>query len=147
LIRLSVWAGGSPILYLTDEQLIAWHSARAKAVGSATVCSEISHGRQFYRWAQSERYRVDDPTARLIIPRVVLGLPRPIADRNLMFAIMAATDREVRAILALAAFAGLRSHEIAQLDWVSIDLAADEPQIRVEEGKGGKVAGCRCRKG
>jgi hypothetical protein len=79
---------------------------------SQTLRTDTSHLRQFYR-LQREGYRDDDPSVRLIMPRTVRGLPRPIKDSDLMFAITSATDRQVKAILALPAFAGLRAGEIA----------------------------------
>lgn len=134
LARLSDWAEG-PVLYLTEAQLKEWQSQRAKRIEAESLRTDTSHLRQFYRWAQREAYRVDDPTIRLIMPRVYRRLPRPIADVKLAEAMQGA-DLYMCAILALAAFAGLRAMEVAQLDWAEVSVA--DKQVRVEEGKGGR---------
>lgn len=136
LARLNEWADGRPLLYLSETELKAWQTERARQIEPESLRTDTSHVRQFYRWAQREQFRTDDPTLRLIMPRVYRRLPRPIADR-LLFAAMDQADPQTKAILALASFAGLRACEIAPLDWSEVDLS-HERQIRVEEGKGGK---------
>lgn len=136
LARLGNWAGG-PILYLTEVQLKDWQTMRSKQVSPEALRTDTSHLRQFYRWVQREGFRVDDPTARLIMPRVHRRLPRPIADALLAEAMLGA-DPHTKAILALAALAGLRACEIAQLDWSEVGLVDEKPHLRIEEGKGGK---------
>lgn len=135
LARLTRWAGG-PILYLTEQQLKDWQNTRAKEIQSEPLRTETSHVRQFFRWAVLEDYRADDPTLRLPMPRVHRHLPRPISDEQLHEA-MEAGDPPMRAILGLAAFAGLRACEISQLDWSEVGLFDSAPHIRIEEGKGG----------
>jgi integrase len=56
--------------------------------------------------------------------------PRPIGDDRLAAA-MAAADPEMTAILALAAFAGLRAIEIAKLDWAEVGIGQRRPHLRV----------------
>lgn len=133
--RLWRWNGG-PILYLTEDVLKRWQAQRATEIQPEPLRTEMSHHRQFYRWCVREGYRDDDPTLRLDLPRVPRHLPRPIRDELLAEA-MAGADVETAAILALAAFAGLRACEIARLDWSEVGLGDRIPQIRVVEGKGG----------
>lgn len=135
LARLRRWAHG-PILYLEERQLRDWQAQRAAEIQPEPLRTEMSHVRQFYRWACRERYRDDDPTMRLELPRVARRLPRPIKDQALAAA-MAAADLAMSAILALAAFAGLRACEIAQLDWSEVGLDERSPHVRIVDGKGG----------
>lgn len=135
LHRLSLWAGG-PVLYLTEQDLQAWQAQRSKEIQPEPVRTELSNVRQFYRWAQREGFRTDEPTLRLEMPRASRRLPRPIRDAKLIEA-MAAADIYTQAILALAAFAGFRACEIAQLDWSEVGIGDRSPQIRIVEGKGG----------
>lgn len=136
LRRLHRWAGG-PVLYLSEADLNRWHKDRARQIQPEPLRTEISHLRQFYRWCQRENFRPDDPTLRIEMPRVHRRLPRPIRDAKLAEAMLAA-DPENAAILALAAFAGLRAHEIAQLDWSEVGERDSSPHIRVIDGKGGR---------
>ncbi len=52
-----------------------------------------------------------DPTARIVRPKQRRVLPRPIGDEDLELAIRTA-PAQMRAMLTLAAFAGLRVQEI-----------------------------------
>lgn len=136
LTRLGEWAN-SPVLYLTEVELKAWQTARSKMIQPESLRTETSHLRNFYGWAREEKYRVDDPAIRLIMPRVVRRLPRPIADALLAQAMELAPD-DMAAILALAALAGLRACEIAVLDWAEVE-SFDQSQPHLEaNGKGGK---------
>lgn len=135
LIRLREWAG-RPILTLDEPDLRRWQAERWARVQPEAMRTDMSHHRQFYRWAQREGYRNDDPTLRIELPRVGRRLPRPIADRLLADAI-AAADEFMCGILGLAAFAGLRACEIAALMWADVTLDGVNPLVRVHEGKGG----------
>lgn len=135
LRRLAKWAGG-PILYLTEDDLLRWQIQRMREIQPEPVRTEMSHARQFYRWCQRERLREDDPTIRLELPRVARRVPRPMRDRQLAQA-LAAADPHTAAILALAAFAGLRAIEVARLSWSEVGVGDMSPQIRINHGKGG----------
>lgn len=133
--RLSRWAEG-PILYLSEEQLERWQDARVEQITPAARRSELSHAREFYRWAVRERLLRDDPTMRLEMPRAPRGVPRPMAEADVARAI-AGADPRMAALLGLAAFAGLRACEIARLDFSEVDFGSQTPMIRVVDGKGG----------
>lgn len=134
LTRLARWLGG-PILYATEDHLRAWQEDRAAAITAGSRAVELSHVREFYRWAQREDYRTDDPTLRLRAPRTPRRLPRPIAD-DILSAALAGADPTMAVVLGLAAFAGLRAGEIAQLDWSEVELTSPGV-IRIVDGKGG----------
>jgi site-specific recombinase XerD len=135
LARLSRYLDG-PILYADAPTLRDWQDERARQLTPSGRGAELSNVREFYRWAQREGYRPDDPTTRLPMPRAPRRVPRPIADRDLLVA-MASAEPDVAVILALAAFAGLRACEIARLDWSEVALREDPPMLRVVAGKGG----------
>lgn len=133
LARLSRHIGG-PVLYAGEDQLSGWQSDRARSLAPATRRTELSTVREFYRWAVRERYRSDDPTLNLPMPRAPRRLPRPMADGPLAEAIGEA-DPVMAVILGLAAFAGLRAVEVARLDWSEVALTG-EPLLHVARGKG-----------
>jgi len=89
--------------------------------------------RAFYKWAaQSGRTRRNPAAALPSIP-APHTVPRPTPDEVLTRSLAIASDRD-RLILLLAAYAGLRRAEIAQLRWDHITGEG----IRVH-GKGGKI--------
>lgn len=135
LVRLRSWAGG-PILYLSEDDLVRWQTERCRQIQPEPLRTDMSHHRQFYRWCVREGFRPDDPTIRLDLPRVARRMPRPMADQIIADAI-AGAPQDIGAVLALAAFAGLRACEIARLDWSEVGMVDRNPHIRVVEGKGG----------
>lgn len=86
----------------------------------------------FYRWAHADGIIDADPTANVIRPRVPRYLPRPVTDAQLATILGGAGD-PMRCWLTLAAYAGLRTMEIAHLD--GADVLLDDAMIRVV-GKG-----------
>ena len=135
LARLAAWAQG-PILRLSEDDLLRWQAQRAAEIQPEPRRTELSHARQFYGWAVAERRIKTDPSLRVPLPRVARGLPRPIGDGKLAAALEGA-DADTRAILALAAFAGLRAHEIAGLNWAEVGAEDLMPHLRILDGKGG----------
>jgi integrase len=96
-------------------------------------------GVQHLRWCRlrNEGLRDDDPTARLIRPRLGRRTPRPISEADLHVAIDRAPDR-YRPWLILAAYTGLRAMEIAQLRREDVMDRQNPPVLVVVNGKGSK---------
>lgn len=92
------------------------------------------HARAWFRWLVQEGYREDEPTAKLPAPRSPRTLPRPMSDDVLRRAITSAGPRTA-AYLTLAAFAGLRACEIAQVRGDDFD-----DRMLTVRGKGGTLA-------
>jgi integrase/recombinase XerC len=97
----------------------------------------ITNLHAFYVWALSEGHAPADPTAKIIRPKIRRTVPRPIDRGDLDFAIRAARP-QMRAMLTLAAFAGLRVQEISGLR--REDVIEPNGLIYVSDGKG---AQCR----
>jgi site-specific recombinase XerD len=128
---------GVPVDTATEEQLTVWAAALVARVSPAARGDYLAHATEFYRWLVRERLRDDDPTIRLVRPRLRQRLPRPIAEVDLARALVDAPDR-IRPWLLLAALAGLRCCEVAPLRREDIRDDLDPPAIHVIEGKGGK---------
>lgn len=92
------------------------------------------HG--FYKWAVIYGKTKVDPTLKVMRPRLPRQVPRPIPDEHLRRALMSAPPME-RAMLALAAYHGLRAGEIAGLQREDILELNDPPVLIVLDGKGG----------
>jgi integrase/recombinase XerC len=102
-------------------------------VGHGSKAAYAAHLSSFYRWAEREGIRADDPTLRFVRPRLRRRLPRPVPARHIERAITNASH-PVRAWLLLAAFGGLRACEVASLH--ADDIEGDV--LIVRDGKGGK---------
>lgn len=117
---------------LTLDDLAAYLAAPSWGA-EARKCAR-SAVRGLYAWAV-DTDRIEHSPARHLRPvRVPPGQPRPTPDTVLARALRRAETPEQRAMLMLAAFAGLRRAEIAQVR--HDDVIGDELRVR---GKGGRV--------
>ncbi|MGO9874650.1 MAG: tyrosine-type recombinase/integrase [Acidimicrobiia bacterium] len=128
---------GVPVETATEQQLNVWAAGLVQRVAPGTRGDYLAHAREFYRWLVRERFRDDDPSVRLVRPRLRPGLPRPISEADLALALIDAPDR-IRPWLLFGAFAGLRCCEIAMLRREDVRDDLDPPAIHVVDGKGGK---------
>lgn len=133
LRRLARHLHPTGLLDATSDDLNAFLDRLDKPEARAT---ELSHLRSFYKWCVIAGLLDIDPTARLVRPKVPRRLPRPIPDGDLHMALELAPER-VRPMLMLAAYAGLRACEIANLRAEDVMWANDPPMLVVTDGKGG----------
>lgn len=133
--------------YATDLRAFARHIAPVRPLQADTETIEafldsrdleararyrwLSELHKFFGWAVAHGHAEHDPTIVIDRPRLSRLLPRPIDDDALTHALNA-SGPQMRAWLALGAFAGLRCCEIASLDRAGIGSEA----LRVT-GKGG----------
>lgn len=137
LTRLECALAPTPLIDATERQLADWYAALADVVQPESRATELSHVRQFYRWCVLDGRRADDPTRRLMRPRIGRRVPRPISEGDLEIALAGASDR-VRPWLVLAGFCGLRAMEISQLRREDVMDRQTSPVIMIIDGKGGK---------
>lgn len=116
----------------TRAQIERW--ARKQRGAASTVSWTLTQASQYIDWARRRGYRKDNPLEDIGRPHRPRRLPRPIGEDDLADAMRCADDR-MRAILALAGWAGLRACEIAGLRWQDIDRRGG--WLVVVEGKGG----------
>ena len=126
----------------TRDDLTAWLGEMVGPDGEpvmrSTKATYRAHLRAFYGWLLDTDRRDDDPSDRLPTPRVPRGIPHPLTPTEVVAVLGACADSrawQTRAYITLAAFAGLRAHEIAKVR--GEDFRGDE--IRVT-GKGGVVS-------
>lgn len=113
------------------------HCARFLAGYSGwTQATYFSSLRAFFGWAHKMGLRTDDPMLPVTRPRLPRSAPRPVTTQALEEA-YAAAHRRARVYILLAAYAGLRVHEIAKVRGEDVDR--DEGTFRVI-GKGGVEA-------
>lgn len=102
-----------------------------------TRATYFSHINSFGDWLVKTGRREDNPAAAAPRPRARRMPPRPVSKVLLPTILSRARDDKVRLMILLAAFQGLRVHEIAKVRGEDVDPY--EGSLTVE-GKGGKVA-------
>lgn len=124
---------GADLLSATWKDVESWLESRPLMPSSRA--DYLSYLHCFYEWAIREELTEHDPTVRVPVPRVPRRLPRPIGEGSLARAFMEA-DPRMMAMLALAAYAGLRCMEIADL--CANDILWGSPVVVIIRGKGDK---------
>lgn len=122
----------------TLEEYVALRRAGGRAPSS--VARELAAVRMLHRFLVEESIRPDDPTADLEGVRVPAGLPKPLAEDEVVRLIESAAaddpvSRRDRAIMELLYATGMRVSELCGLSLSDIDRA--EQTLRVL-GKGDK---------
>ncbi|MDX6273664.1 MAG: integrase/recombinase XerD [Frankiales bacterium] len=126
------------LLEATPEQLLAW-LIHTPDWSLATRQAYRSHLVAFYSWAARRGYIAMDPSIDLPQVKVPRRLPRPLAAGEVTRALSIAKSPQMIAMIALAAFAGLRCFEIAAVRGEDVQLGAIA-RLRIPEQKGGDEA-------
>jgi integrase len=126
-------------LTATQDDLTEWLATLAGSDGQAvkrtSKATYRAHLRAFYGWLAESGRRPDDPAVKLPALKPGRGLPHPLTPVEVQAVLDACEDGRAtwtRAYVTLAAFAGLRAHEIAKIrgeDFRGLEL--------VINGKGG----------
>lgn len=107
---------------------------RGRPMSRSSLATYHSHLKAWFAWLVKMGHRDDDPCLRVPAPRVAKRFPRPVTDRELEAIFAVTVRRRTRMMLLLAAFQGLRVHEIAKIRGEDVNLL--DGQLRVV-GKGG----------
>lgn len=139
-VRMSVLvrcehAIGHDLAGATTLELRDWLDAHK--LNPKTRYGYISHLATFWKWLLAEERATANPTLRLTRPKLRRGLPRPVATADLVLLIAQAPTAEMRAMIILAAYAGLRCMEIAGIEAADV-LESHDPPVLVARGKGDK---------
>lgn len=110
-------ATGMDPLAASEDRMIGWWTALRLSPSSRA--GELAAIRGYCKWAVKHRIIEADPTRLIDRPRLPRRVPRPIDEQSLATAIASAAA-DVRVILSLAAFGGLRACEISALEWTDI---------------------------
>lgn len=102
-------------------------------VGKSTRATYHSHLKAWFLWLVKSGYRDDNPMDRMKAPRTPRRQPRPVTARELAAILAVPVRRRARMMVYLAAFQGLRCHEIAKMRGEDVNLKDGELTVR---GKG-----------
>lgn len=127
---------GHPLIDAATDELRDWLDAH-KLV-ARTRYSYISHLSAFWTWALIEERATKNPTLKLTRPKLRRSLPRPVSTVDIRLLLDQAPTKQLRAMICLAAFAGLRCIEIAGLDAGDIMEHLVPPVLVITHGKGEK---------
>ena len=133
LIRQLARTTGTDPAALTPHTLTAF---LANIDSPVTADAYYSIARAWCSWLVRAGYRDDDPTMRVPRPRVPPARPRPITRPQLDTLLATSLRQDTRTKILLAAYAGLRIHEIAKIRGEDIDTAGGTLTVT---GKGGRT--------
>lgn len=132
-IELFAETVGDPVTATTDDVITYMASLPAK-LGRSTRATYYSHIRAWFAWLVKTERRDDDPTLRVPSPKAAARKPRPLTEKQFALVLSTRMHKRTRMMVLLAAFQGLRVHEIAKIRGEDIDYVG--MQLRVI-GKGG----------
>ncbi len=104
------------ILTADEDALVQWLAGLDLARSSRATYR--SHLCAFFKWLRKSGRREDDPSLDLPSARPPRGVPHPVSTSGVVAVLAACADkraRTTRAMVILAAFEGLRVHEIAKV--------------------------------
>ena len=124
-------ATGRDPMSLTTEDIASYLAAQRTPNTRQAYYNALA---SWHRWLLETGRREDNPMAQLRRPRVPRGTPRPVSTANLQRLLATPLRPKTRVAIILAAYAGLRVHEIAKFR--GEDLDRDE-RVLLVTGKGG----------
>lgn len=137
--ELADFAGSDPER-VTASQIVKFMASVAERKGykeetasPSTLATYHSHLKAWFAWLAKMDYRPDNPIVHVPTPKPDDYEPRPVTDRELEAIFSVGVHRRTRMMLLLAAFQGLRVHEIAKIKGEQVNLL--DAQLRVI-GKG-----------
>jgi site-specific recombinase XerD len=128
--RVARVSGVSDPTVLQHDDLVRYLASVRSRSSKATYFAQLQ---AWFRWLVRMDYRVDDPCAKIVAPRAPRRGPRPITDEHFHALLASRMHRRTRMMILLAAYQGLRVHEIAKIRGEDVDLVS--LQLRVI-GKG-----------
>lgn len=126
-------ATGADPAVLTPQAISAWLATLPSA---ATKNAYFTILRAWSKWLLQSDHRADDPTTRVPRPKTPAGHPRPVTDAQLDAVLALPLHQDTRTKIILAAYAGMRVHEIAKIKGEDISPVAGTITIT---GKGGRT--------
>ena len=123
-------------LHSTPMDVVRWMAAHAEW-GQSTAATYYSYLLSWHKWLVMMEHRKDNPMHKLVTPRRPERSPRPVADHDLLRLLNLRMHQRTKVMILLAALAGLRVAEIANVRGEDIDRSSARIQVL---GKGGKTA-------
>ena len=126
-------ATGTDPAALTPQAISIWLATLPSAATKSTYYAVL---RAWCKWLVQSDHRADDPTTRVARPKTPAGHPRPVTDAQLDAVLALPLRQDTRTKIILAAYAGMRVHEIAKIKGEDVSPVAGTITIT---GKGGRT--------
>lgn len=133
VIRQLATATGTDPVALTPTVLESWLATLPSAASRDAYYSIV---RAWCHWLVRNTYRDDDPTLRVPRPKPPHARPRPLTEAQLDAVLALPLRTDTRTKIILAAWAGMRIHEIAKIRGTDIDPISQTITIT---GKGART--------
>jgi len=131
----------------TAEALRDWiDGLQAAGASPRHVLNHVSYAKQFFRFAMAQRFIGDNPASQLEAPHIdgkpptILTLPEV---RRLLTTALLPQHLPVMPAVVLGLFCGLRTEELARLQWEHVDLKRRKITISPEIGKNRRASDWR----
>jgi site-specific recombinase XerD len=136
---------------VTARVIRRYQERMAETCGAGSISNALTAIRSFCRWCLVEELRDDDPTLKIVWPRLRKPAPRALRQAQLRHLMKVLVEPEGlttkqswrwcrnRRAIFLMLFGGLRIAETTGLRWGDVDL--DAGMLLVVDGKGGKDRG------
>jgi len=126
---------GCPLRDVHPGHLLNWERLEVAGKAAQTRRAYVGHVSAFYKHLLRTKVITDDPSVMLTRPKMPKPLPRPISEEDLRIAIDNASPK-LAAMMVLAAYAGLRCMEVANLTWADVTTIEGQAVVCVRHGKG-----------
>lgn len=133
--RMARWCGRYPQSVTVDD-IVTW-LAEGGEWSTNTRWTYHTTLTAWFTWLQRLGHRADNPMVMIDRTRRRKGEPHPVSNRDVVRLLTMRAHRRTRAMLILAAFQGLRVHEIAKVKGEHFDLVERTMTVT---GKGGVTA-------
>lgn len=114
-----------------------WFARNRTHWSPSTLATYHSYFCAFYKWAQRQHLRTDNPMLMLDPPRTPERTPRPVSDAGLMHLLCTPMRDKTRRMILLATLEGFRVSEVASTRGEDYDLPGGTVRVT---GKGSKTA-------
>lgn len=133
--RMAEWTGCQPET-ASPHQIVTWLAeggewkARTRWTYHTNLCA-------WFLWLQKQGHRTDNPMINISKPKRPRCNPHPISNHDMQRLLVVKCRRRTKAMILLAAFQGLRAHEIAKIKGEHLDLVERKMTVT---GKGNVTA-------
>lgn len=132
--QFSLAHGKDIVASINTQRIQSWLDSQTMA--DVTFNTKLRYLRSFFAFCQRKRYSKSNPANEVDFKKVVNSVPRLLSPSDLRV-ILAASDETIRPALVLQAFCGVRTAELARVEWKDI-LQSGHLQIGADKAKTAK---------
>jgi site-specific recombinase XerD len=126
--------GKDAVASVNPQRIQTW--LESSKMADVTFNTKLRYLRSFFAFCLKKKYAKENPAIELDPKKVTSAVPRLLSPSDLRV-ILAASDEVIRPALVLQAFCGVRSAELARVEWKDI-LQSGHLQIGADKAKTAK---------